>query len=380
MKSQAQAQSTDFLHFAVVVLNWNGLEHLQRYLPSVLATEYPNWTLVVIDNASTDGSKEWLSGVMEGENRKTVHLESNFGYTGGYMEGLQGVEADVYVLLNSDVEVQADWLLPLNRAFLQDASVGALQPKILSDRQRDSFEYAGAAGGMVDSLGYPFCIGRVFEDLEKDLGQYQGVHRIFWASGACLAVRSKVFWECGGLDRRYFAHMEEIDLCWRIQRSGKVLRSVSESVVYHLGGGSLAYGSPRKTFLNFRNSLFTLAQNLHVSECFPKIFARLVLDGVAGVYFVMKKEPRHTWAILRAHAAFYAALPTIYRFRQNSPWPRPRMAELEGVWLGSIWTYPGLSKEGKQRMAARLRAFADLLLVKEAPGGPRDSGGSRNPG
>jgi hypothetical protein len=174
--------------------------------------------------------------------------------------------------------------------------------------------------------------------------------------------------------------MEEIDLCWRIQRSGKVLRSVSESVVYHLGGGSLAYGSPRKTFLNFRNSLFTLAQNLHVSECFPKIFARLVLDGVAGVYFVMKKEPRHTWAILRAHAAFYAALPTIYRFRQNSPWPRPRMAELEGVWLGSIWTYPGLSKEGKQRMAARLRAFADLLLVKEAPGGPRDSGGSRNPG
>jgi GT2 family glycosyltransferase len=342
-----------------------------------LATEYPRWTLVVIDNASNDGSQDWLKGVMQGDHRKVVHLESNAGYTGGYMEGLQGLDADVYVLLNSDVEVQADWLQPLNNAFLEDATVGALQPKILSDRRRDFFEYAGAAGGMVDSLGYPFCIGRVFADLDQDLGQYEGVHRIFWASGACLAVRSKVFWECGGLDRRFFAHMEEIDLCWRIQRSGKVLRSVSESVVYHLGGGSLAYGSPRKTYLNFRNSLFTLAQNLHTSELFPKIFARLVLDGVAGVYFVMKKEPRHTWAILRAHAAFYAALPTIYRLRKNSPWPRPRMAELEGVWSGSVWTYPGLGKEGKQRMAARLRAFANLLLVKEGPGG---SGGSGNQG
>jgi len=364
MKSQDQAQSMDFLHFAVVVLNWNGLDHLRRYLPSVASTDYPRWTLVVIDNASTDGSKEWLEG-FGFEGMSVVHLASNQGYTGGYMDGLQGIEADVYVLLNSDVEVQANWLHPLNQVFQQDPTVGALQPKILSDRQRDSFEYAGAAGGMLDSLGYPFCLGRVFQDVEKDLGQYQGVHRIFWASGACLAVRSGVFWECGGLNRWYFAHMEEIDLSWRIQRGGYGLRSVSESVVYHLGGGSLAYGSPRKTYLNFRNSLFTLAQNLHPSECIPKIFSRLVLDGVAAVYFLGKREPRHLWAILRAHAAFYAALPRLYRLRQNSPWPRPRMSELDGVWPGTLWTYLGLSIGGKRRVLGKLRAFAQQQRIKE---------------
>lgn len=358
MNQPHPASSTDFLHFAVVILNWNGLEHLQKYLPSVLGTDYPRWSLWVIDNASTDGSREWLKSQTP-STLALVTLEQNQGYTGGYMDGLQGIEADVYVLLNSDVEVQPNWLHPLNREFLRDSKVGALQPKILNDQRRSLFEYAGAGGGMVDSLGYPFCLGRVMGDIEEDLGQYDGVHRLFWASGACLAVRSRIFWESGGLDRRFFAHMEEIDLCWRIQRRGYQLRSVSDSVVYHLGGGSLAYGSPRKTFLNFRNSLWVLYQNLHSSELGLKIFQRLLLDGVAGVYFLVQGQPRHTWAILRAHAAFYASWREIRRLRHNSPWPRPRMADLEGVWSGVLWIYPALRSKGKQRLRDRLRLFAN---------------------
>lgn len=357
MKQEHPGSSTDFLRVAVVLLNWNGLEHLQKYLPSVLRTEYPKWSLWVIDNASTDGSREWLKSQTP-SGLGLVTLDHNHGYTGGYMEGLHGIEADIYVLLNSDVEVEADWLHPLNREFLRDSRVGALQPKIRADQHRAYFEYAGAGGGMVDSLGYPFCLGRVMGDLEEDQGQFDGIHRLFWASGACLAVRSSIFWESGGLDRRFFAHMEEIDLCWRIQRMGYQIRSVSDSVVYHLGGGSLAYGSPRKTFLNFRNSLWTLFQNLHPSELAIKISMRFVLDGVAGFYFLIKGQPRLTWAVVQAHAAFYASWVELRRLRRESPWPRPRMADLEGVWAGRLWTYPALTVKGKQRLRERLRLFA----------------------
>lgn len=351
------------MHFAVVILNWNGLAHLRRYLPSVLRTNYDHWDCVLVDNSSTDDSVNWVQSY-SGNKVRIVQLNKNEGYTGGYMQGLKAVEADVYVLLNSDVEVSIDWLMHLNTFMQSHPETAALQPKILSDRDRDKFEYAGAGGGMVDGLGYPFCAGRIFMDLETDHGQYDKPRQVFWVSGACMVVRSKAFWECGGLDTSYFAHMEEIDLCWRLQRAGHALMTCPEAVIYHWGGGSLSYGSSRKTYLNFRNSLFTIAKNLAPAEWLPKVWIRLWLDGLAAVYFLSRGSFGDFIAVIKAHGAFFRGIPRLMRIRRETTLPWIPLSRLRGVWLGRIWPYLAMGDAGRRQMAVKLRGFVESLTLK----------------
>ena len=239
------------------------------------------------------------------------------GFAGGYNEGLKLIEADIYCLLNSDVEVTENWLQPIIQLFDKDDKIAAIQPKIMDYNYKNKFEYAGAAGGFIDNLGYPYCRGRIFEDLEEDHGQYDDETEIFWASGCALFVRSKDFWAVGALDERLFAHQEEIDLCWRLANSGNKIYYTSKSTVYHVGGGTLNKQSPQKTFLNFRNNLTMLAKNLPSGRLFPIIFSRLVLDGVAGIYFGFKNGFSHTWAVVRAHFSFYGQLPKTLKLRQK---------------------------------------------------------------
>ncbi len=351
------------LHFAVVILNWNGLAHLRRYLPSVLATDFDGWDCVLVDNASSDDSVSWVRSYA-GDQVRIIQLNKNEGYTGGYMEGLKNVKADVYVLLNSDVEVSSDWLIHLNSFMLLHPDLAAVQPKILSDRDRNKFEYAGACGGVVDGLGYPFCAGRIFTDLEADYGQYDEPRDVFWVSGACMAVKAKDFWECGGLDTQYFAHMEEIDLCWRLQRSGHKLMTCPQSVVYHWGGGSLSYGSPRKTYLNFRNSLFTITKNLAPGEWLLRVWSRLWLDGLAAAYFLSRGSVGDFAAVMKAHWAFFAALPRLMRIRRESTLPWIPLQQLRGVWPGRIWPYLGIGDARRRQMTLQIRAFIESLVLK----------------
>jgi GT2 family glycosyltransferase len=289
---------------SVAILNWNGINHLQTYLPSVMATDYPNFEVVIIDNASTDHSKKWVIETY-GDSVKWIQLEKNTGYAGGYYHGLKHVTGEIICLLNSDVHVPTNWLHPMGTAFENNPNLGAAQPKILADLERNKFEYAGASGGMIDCFGYPFTRGRIFHYIEEDHGQYNQEAPIFWASGACLFVRKSTYMEAGELDESFFAHMEEIDLCWRIHRIGKEVKVIPSSVVYHLGGGTLNYGSPFKTYLNFRNSYYCLWKNLHPNERLFKIGIHLLLDAVAGVKFLIEGYPKHTWAIVRAHWAFF---------------------------------------------------------------------------
>jgi GT2 family glycosyltransferase len=289
---------------AVVILNWNGRKHLQQYLPSVLATQYPNWRLYLIDNASTDDSVAFVKQTY-GDQVTLVQLTENLGYAGGYQEGLKQIPASYYVLLNSDVETTPNWLDRPMELFKKSPTIAAIQPKILSWKERDKFEYAGAAGGYIDRWGYPFCAGRFFQFLENDLGQYDYEKQVFWVSGACMLIRADAYWKAGGLDADYFAHMEEIDLCWRLQHLGYSLVQCPQSVVYHLGGGSLSYGNPRKTYLNFRNSLVTLQKNLPAWQMPFVVFIRMLLDFPAAMKFLLAGSPADFNAVLRAHIDFY---------------------------------------------------------------------------
>ena len=315
--------------WAVVVLNWNGRDLLERYLPSVV--KYSEEAQVyVIDNASTDDSQSYLKRAFPAV--RLIALEENGGFAGGYNKGLEMVEEPWAVLLNSDVEVTPDWLKPLEARLESDSSLVALQPKILDWKNPQYFEYAGAAGGFLDRLAYPFCRGRIFDHLEQDRGQYDQYREVFWASGACLAVRLEIYRELGGFYERLFAHMEEIDLCWRMQLAGYVIGCEPSSTVYHLGGATLQEASPRKSFLNFRNSLIINVLNLPLGRLFPVLFQRLVLDGVAGFKFLLEGRPRHLQAILQAHAALYAFFPALIRERRRrEPFHSPG-ARLKG-WL-----------------------------------------------
>lgn len=299
---------------AVVILNWNGRHHLETYLPSVMQTTYANHKVWVIDNASTDDSVAWLHENY-GDALGYVQLHQNGGYAGGYNHGLRAIEADIYVLLNSDVEVQSDWLAPAVQLFVTQPDVAAVQPHILDWRIPGQFEYAGAAGGFIDAMGYPFCAGRLFEEIEEDRGQFNQVKEIFWASGACMFIRAKAYWQVGGLDERYFAHMEEIDLCWRLHHAGYRVLQQPASKVFHLGGGSLAYGNPRKTFLNFRNSLITLQKNLPAAEMPAKVLARLLLDFPAALKFAFHNSWGDFWAVVRAHWSFFGMQAYIWKQR-----------------------------------------------------------------
>lgn len=300
---------------AIAILNWNGAELLQRFLPSIL--EYSgNAAIYVIDNASSDGSvaivKEKFPQV------RIVQHEKNLGFTGGYNKGLQSVDADIYCLLNSDVKVTENWLRPILDLFKKDENIAIVQPKILDLNHPEYFEYAGAGGGFIDKLGYPFCRGRIFQAMEKDEGQYNDTTEIFWATGACMFIRSNVFKELGGFDEDYFAHQEEVDLCWRAKNKGHSVYYVGESAVYHMGGFTLQNSNPHKTFLNFRNSLYTIVKNLPSKSAWPILFARLILDGIAAVRFLLQFRGRHAWAIFRAHLSFYSNFKTIYAKREKT--------------------------------------------------------------
>ncbi len=302
------------LNVAVVILNWNGLKFLQQFLPSVTAYS-SEAKIYVIDNASDDGSIGFLQE--QYPQISIVQNSRNFGFAKGYNEGLRKIDADVYCLLNSDVEVTAGWLQPVIRLFEKNKNIAAVQPKILSLTDRSKFEFAGAAGGLIDNLGYPYCRGRIFEETEEDRGQYNDETPVFWASGCAMFTRSSDFHSMNGFDERFFAHQEEIDLCWRLQNAGREIYYCGHSAVYHLGGGTLNKQSPQKTFLNFRNNLSMMLKNLPFPQLIITIFVRLCLDGIAGVYLGFKEGFPHLWAIVRAHFSFYGQAAETWNRRGN---------------------------------------------------------------
>ena len=298
---------------AVVVLNFNGKAFLEKFLPGIIRHSAPH-RVIVADNGSTDGSLELMQQHFPAT--RVVENKGNFGYAQGYNLALKKIQADYYVLLNSDVEVTENWITPVLSLMTENKRIAACQPKILDYAQRTRFEYAGAAGGYIDTFGYPFCRGRLFNSLEEDRQQFDDAREVFWATGACLFVKTEAFWQAGGFDDDYFAHMEEIDLCWRLKNLGYSVYVAPASVIYHIGGGTLNKLSSRKTFLNFRNNLSTLTKNHPASLLFIKIIYRLVLDGVAAFKFLFDGQPRHFWAVLRAHFAYYGWLPAILKKRR----------------------------------------------------------------
>lgn len=287
---------------AVVILNWNGKKLLEDFLPYVVKHS-PEATVYVADNASTDDSVSFLKANYP--DITIIENKENYGYAGGYNTALKEVEEDIYVLLNSDVEVTENWLTPVLQLFDSEPNTAFVQPKILDYYNKDHFEYAGAAGGYIDKYGIPFCRGRILNTIEADNNQYNDNPEIFWASGACLFVRKEVFWELNGFDEDFFAHQEEIDLCWRAFNKGYKTKFCSQSVIYHVGGATLQTTNPRKTFLNFRNSLWMLVKNLPKYQLLPVIFTRMVLDGLAGIHFLFKGQFKNFTAILKAHYFFY---------------------------------------------------------------------------
>ena len=298
---------------AIVILNWNGKKLLAQFLPSVVQYS-KEATVYLADNASSDDSVAYVS-----ENFpqvKIIQNKTNGGYAKGYNDALKSVSEDIYVLLNSDVEVTENWLDPILSEFENDSHLQAAQPKILDFKNKAFFEYAGAAGGFIDALGYPYCRGRIFNTLEKDEGQYDDITTIFWATGASLFIRNSSFWEVGGLDEDFFAHQEEIDLCWRLQNRGGVIKYIGASSVYHVGGATLASGNPRKTFYNFRNTLFALLKNVKGGKILGIIIARLLLDGIAAFQFLFQGKPLHFIAIFKAHLSFYKSIPTLLKKRR----------------------------------------------------------------
>jgi GT2 family glycosyltransferase len=298
---------------AVVILNWNGKNLLEEFLPSVLANS-PQATIYVADNASSDDSVDFLQKKFPGV--QLIINSVNGGYAKGYNDALKDLTEDLFVLLNNDVKVTPNWLTPFIESFSANQDLVAAQPKILDLQNPLYFEYAGAAGGYIDRLGYPYCRGRIFHAIEKDEGQYDRTTDIFWATGACLCLRREAFWKVGGFDEDLFAHQEEIDLCWRFKAQGGIVKYIGASVVYHLGGGTLNATNPKKTFYNFRNTLLIVLKNVKGPIVWWLILQRLLLDGVAAMRFLLQGKPGHFIAILKAHFSFYRLLPKFYNKRK----------------------------------------------------------------
>lgn len=319
---------------AVVILNYNGKKHLEQFLPSVMATSYLNLQIIVADNGSNDDSIDFVQRNFP--HIKILDHHINEGFAGGYNWALKRVEADYFVLLNSDVEVTNNWVTPVIELMEKDKSIAAAQPKMLAFQQKDSFEYAGAAGGWIDQLGYPFSRGRVFDICEIDEGQYNHCEPIFWASGAAMFVRAKVFHEMNGFDPYFFAHQEEIDLCWRMQLAGYTIMACPLSEVYHVGGGTLPRGG-RKVFLNFRNNLIMLAKNLPFTEMLWKLPVRFFLDAVSAWKGLLTGDIYFFTAIMKAHFAFGWWFVRWYASVKKVSKP---MHTLNGVYKGSVvWNY-----------------------------------------
>ncbi len=297
-------------NISVVILNYNGRDFLEKFLPLVTQNA-EGCEIIIADNASTDDSIEFLKSAYPSV--RLIQLPDNQGFAGGYNAALKQVSAEYYVLLNSDVEVTPNWIRPVIALMESNKLIAACQPKIKSFHQKTHFEYAGAAGGYIDWLGYPFCRGRIFDSYEEDLGQYNDTKEIFWATGACMFVRAKVFKEMGGFDANFFAHMEEIDLCWRMKSAGNQIFYCADSMVFHVGGGTLHKSNPRKTFLNYRNGLAMLYKNLSANKLIYTLCFRLILDGVSGIKLLLGGSFGDFWAIIKAHFAFYAMIPKLKR-------------------------------------------------------------------
>ncbi len=286
---------------AVVILNWNGEKLLEEFLPSVMQTQYDNLEIWIADNASSDNSKKVAQ---QYNSLKWLQLDKNYGFTGGYNRALAKINADYFVLLNSDVEVTPNWIKPIIDLMESDKTIGACQPKILAYKQKTHFEYAGASGGYLDVYGFPFCRGRIFETCEKDKNQYNTQQSVFWASGAAMFVQANLYLKMQGLDEAYFAHMEEIDFCWRIKRAGYKVMVCPQSVVYHLGGATLNKTNPKKTYLNFRNNLIMLAKNANWRFLIFRFPQRIFLDTIAAYKALFSLDFATFWAILKAHLYF----------------------------------------------------------------------------
>lgn len=316
---------------AVVILNWNGRKFLEQFLPSLMRTSYPSVQIIVADNGSTDDSLDFLS--RQYPQIVQQPLTSNEGFAKGYNTVLSQVQASYYVLLNSDVEVTPGWIEPVIKLMEEKPDIGACQPKVLSWYEKSKFEYAGGAGGWIDKYGYAFCRGRIFDECEEDLGQYNDAIPVFWASGCALFIRSEIFHELNGFDEMFFAHQEEIDLCWRIQLSGYLIYVCPSSVVYHVGGGSLPKGNPRKVYFNYRNSLIMLFKNYTPAEKLWKIPFRLVLDGVSALQQLLKGNLTFIVTVLKAHFSFYWWLLSL---KEKKYFPVKRVANPRGIYNGSV--------------------------------------------
>lgn len=320
---------------ALVILNWNGKNFLEKFLPSVVLSEYENLSVFVADNASTDDSVSFLK-----KNYPLVELillQTNEGFARGYNSALEKITADYYILLNSDVEVTPGWITPMINLMENDKSIAACQPKILSYADKKKFEYAGAAGGWLDEFGYPFNRGRIFDYCETDQGQYDQTEEIFWATGAAFCTRASVYHELNGFDEYFFAHQEEIDLCWRMKNSGYKIFVTPDSVVYHVGGGTLPTGNKRKVFLNFRNNLVMLSKNLPLSEKWWKIPFRLSLDHLAGLQALVKGDFKTFIAIIKAHLNYFK---WCFSKRNKNKLPGKKLKQYAGVFNGSlVWQY-----------------------------------------
>lgn len=301
------------MKIAVVILNWNGKELLEKFLPSVTQNS-TEADIYLADNASTDDSIAYVKSTFP--SIRIIQNKENGGYAKGYNDALKHVKADVFCLLNSDVEVTKNWLHPIIKVFYNEERTAIIQPKLLDYHKKDYFEYAGAAGGFIDKYGYPYCRGRIFNTIEKNIGQYDDITEIFWASGACLFIRSNVFNKLNGLDNKFFAHMEEIDLCWRAKNLGYKIKYVGNSKIYHVGGATLSNQNPKKTYLNFRNSLFALTKNAK-GLLFQIIIVRLILDGIVAIKFLLELKPNHFLAILKAHLSYYKHLNHLLKQRKT---------------------------------------------------------------
>lgn len=336
---------------AVVILNWNGKHFLEKFLPSViehsLSSDSEIW---VADNGSNDDSLDYIQSHFE--QVKIIELDKNYGFTGGYNRALKQIEAKYFVLLNSDIEVTKNWINPIVEFLDNNPNVGAAMPKIISYQSKNDFEYAGAAGGFIDRFGFPFCRGRILSSIEEDRGQYDDVQEIFWATGACMFVRSKLFYALGGLDEDFFAHMEEIDLCWRLKNRGYKIVVIPQSTIYHVGGGTLPNNNPRKLFLNYRNNLFLLYKNLPTKNLISTIIIRMILDGISAIMYLGQLKFHFFWAVPKAHWEFYRNIKIYRPKRQILESERKVITHKEQYKYSIVWAY----------FVEKKRKFSDLSI------------------
>ena len=332
---------------AIVILNWNGRKMLEQFLPSVVENSSSDAEVIIADNASTDDSISFLK--QNYPQLRIIVNDKNYGFAEGYNRALEQVDADYFVLLNSDVEVTPNWIAPVVEYMEADEKCAICQPKLLSYYNRDTFEYAGGAGGFIDYLGYPFCRGRIFTTLEKDHGQYNDPCEVFWATGAAMFVKASVYKQLGGLDNDFFAHMEEIDFCWRAKNNGYKVCYCPQSTIYHVGGGTLPASSPFKTFLNFRNNFALLFKNLRKHRLFCVLPLRVVLDYVAASKFLIEGKPKEFFAVAKAHWKFYGMLGKLRKKRNNLPHQSVsciyRSSIVWDYYLGKKDTFSGLKKK-----------------------------------